>query len=120
VTGTDGWSSGYRHLQRGKASYAGVIRDGGKTKLVWMCDHSHATSVQAAGCAQRELERRVQGEREVFVLLWCKPCAQWWTLAQAGRPVSPSRPHQRSAPCPRCDFPLESVKLVVLERHPVS
>lgn len=103
-----GLRPGYRHLRRGSAQYAAVLRDKAARKIVWACADSHVTTVQALWCANGELARRTQAGREVFTLRWCAPCGRWWTPSQAA-----------SGLCPRCDVPLEAVKLVVLERRPV-
>jgi hypothetical protein len=110
--------AGYRHLRRGTAAYAGVLRRGSADRPEWSCRHSHVTSPQALHCAEGELERRSEGRREVFELLWCEPCGQWWTVEQAE--VRGGTGRRPVGGCPRCDAPLERAKLLVLERHPVS
>jgi hypothetical protein len=100
---------GFSHVQKGVAAYVGVLRPGPASPAAWSCRHSHLTPAQAKWCATAELARRTQGARDVFTLLWCEPCGQWWTPAQA-----------EEGACPRCGVPPEAVKLVVLERRPVS
>jgi hypothetical protein len=114
----DGLYVGYRRLRPGKASYTGVIRDA-RRLVVWHCAHDHATPDIGRRCAEAELERRRQGGREVFDLFHCDPCETWWTRAQAE-----ARTGRRLGPhfvkgCPRCDVPLEAVRVQVLERRPV-
>lgn len=101
--------AGYAQPMRGRAQYSGVLR---RTPSLtsWTCVHDHVTAHSAKRCAEAELTRRLEGAREVFTLLWCGPCRQWWTPDQAGPPGR----------CLRCDVPAESVKLVVLERSRVS
>lgn len=97
----------YAHRQRGKASYAGVLRETPKSRPAWTCVHDHLTATGAAACANAELDRRTQGENEVFWLRRCEPCDRWW-----GDGVS--------AACPVCAVPMERMKVAVLERVPVS
>jgi hypothetical protein len=110
--------AGYAQAQRGRAQYSGVLRNKSKTLVLWTCPDDHKTATSAKRCAATELERRQQGRREVLTLGWCEPCRQWWTPAQATGLREARDDRLPGAACPRCDVPLESVKLVVLERRP--
>jgi hypothetical protein len=99
---------GFTHLSRGTASYRGALRATPRSTPVWTCKHDHLTATKATECAAAEWDRREQGEREVFTLLNCLPCGRWWPdLAPAAHQV-----------CPRCDVPVDRVKVVVTERLP--
>jgi len=113
--------AGYAQPMRGRASYSGVLRNKSKTRIWWTCPHDHTTAHLATLCASGELARRLEGVREVITLGWCEPCKFWWTPEQALGPRprgGPPRP--LDVGCPRCDVPLETVKLMVLERKAVS
>jgi hypothetical protein len=99
--------AGYSHIRRGAAGYRGVLRVTPKAVPSWTCRHEHLTTRMAAACAVAELERRENGEKEVFSLLNCTGCARWWTDPGARQPL----------PCPRCTVLLERVKVQVLERE---
>ena len=83
--------------------WQGVLRRTPHSQPSWQCAHQHMASPSAVRCAAAELERRTQGEAEVFTLLRCAPCDGW--LPDAGESA-----------CPRCGVPLERVKLAVLGR----
>lgn len=112
--------AGYSQAQRGRASYSGVLRNKSKTRVLWTCPDDHKRSVSAERCAAGELERRRQGQREVIVLGWCSFCRQWWTPDQAAGKRDARQDRVPGTACPRCDVPLQTVKLLVLERKPVS
>lgn len=100
--------AGYTGIRdKATAGYAGALRRNPRSSPVWTCRHTHKSPVTAHTCAEAELERRVQGEREVIVLRRCEPCDRWW-------------PDGDGAGCPVCSVPMERVKLVVLERSRVS
>lgn len=98
-------TAGYAHRRKGVSSYMGILKAGRKTMPAWTCPHDHITTVKAKACAEAELERRRQGASEVFTLLHCKPCRKWWEDIDV------------DAVCPRCDVPLERVKLAVVSRR---
>jgi hypothetical protein len=111
--------AGFSQAMRGRAQYSGVLRNKSKTHILWTCPDDHRSTPSAKRCAEAELERRLQGRRAVIDLGWCSFCRQWWTAEQVtGR--HDSRVTAVTGGCPRCDVPLESVKLVVLERRTVS
>jgi hypothetical protein len=112
--------AGYVQAQRGRASYSGVLRNKPKTQIHWTCPDDHVTATSARRCAETELERRLQGLRAVVTLAWCEPCRTWWTPAQAADLREAREDRLLGLGCPRCEVPLEIVKLVVLERRTVS
>jgi hypothetical protein len=112
--------AGYVQAQRGRAQYSGVLRNHSKSIVLWTCPDDHKTATSARRCAETELERRLQGQRSVVTLAWCEPCRTWWTPAQASGHREPREDRLLGLGCPRCDFHLEIVKLVVLERRTVS
>lgn len=100
---------GYMHRRRGVASYRGALREKPKGEPVWTCNDDHLVSSAAVRCAEAEKDRRVQGGREVMVLLHCKPCSLYF--GEPGWEASDTFGH-----CPYCDVPLDWVKVAVLER----
>jgi hypothetical protein len=122
LTGVDPTTmvAGYVQAQRGRASYSGVLRNKPKTQIHWTCPDDHVTATSARRCAETELERRLQGRRSVVTLAWCEPCRSWWTPAQASGHREPREDRLLGLGCPRCEVPLEIVKLSVLERRTVS
>jgi hypothetical protein len=107
---TAGWTSFTEGAAR---AYRGALRrtPGSTPSWVCKCPRPHLAAPTARACAAAELERRQQAEREVFTLLYCKPCDEagysaWWADANG------------TAFCVRCGCSLERVKLVVLERTP--
>lgn len=93
------------------AAYRGVLRRTPGSKPAWTCPcpSPHLSPVTARGCAERELERRGQGGKEVFTLLHCARCAEgggssWWDDV----------PDVAELSCPRCGVPLRRMKLVVV------
>lgn len=97
--------AGFTHVQRGTAAYRGALRVTPSAVPAWTCPCApvHLTAEKARMCADAELARREQGGREVFTLLYCRPCDRWWPAGSAEA-------------CPVCTVPLERVKLAVLER----
>lgn len=104
--------AGYALRRRGTSSYVGTLKAARGSAPAWRCTHDHLTTVKARQCAEAELERRTQGGRQVFELLFCPPCGQWLTPEQAG-----THP-PGGTECPKCGVPLERVRLAVLERGP--
>lgn len=104
---------GHRVVSRPRAasaSYRGVLRATRGSHPKWACEHYHPSPVMAKACAERELERRGQGGKEVFTLLRCEPCSRWWDDV----------PDVGSLACPVCGVPMERLKLVVTQRGPAS
>lgn len=103
-----GLLAGYTRHRAGKAEYAGALRRRPGSDPVWECSCRpvHLTAARATACAAAELDRRTQGAREVFTLLRCDPCGAWYG-EQRGMTA-----------CPRCEVPLEAVKVAVLGRGP--
>lgn len=111
----DGLTPGYRvvpYPRHATAGYRGVLRvtRGSRPKWTCTCPLPHLSPVTAQGCAERELERRGQGGKEVFTLLRCEPCSRWWDDV----------PDVGSLACPVCGVPMERLKLVVTQRGPAS
>jgi len=117
MAGTD-LIAGYKVIEyprHATAAYRGVLRRTPGSRPSWSCScpSPHLSPVTARGCAERELERRGQGSREVFTLLHCKRCAEgggssWWDDV----------PGEEGLKCPRCGVPLERLKLVVVGSAP--
>ena len=100
---------GYMHRRRGTASYRGALRETAKGEPVWSCDHDHLVSSSAVRCAEDEKDRRVQGAKEVMLLLRCEPCDLYF--GEQGWHAS-----DLAGDCPYCEVPLGCVKVMVLER----
>lgn len=101
-----GLVAGYtRDTAAGRLSYHGALRRDRKSAPLWACLHDHLVVTSAQRCAEAELERREQGQGQVFSLLTCAPCGRWWADA-------------RVSACPLCSVPLQRVKLAVLESGP--
>lgn len=100
--------AGYEHVRRGTAAYRGVLRPATGGTPVWRCrcEPVHLNTITARRCAEKELDRRRQGGRQVFELLRCEPCGRWF----AAVPRAPA--------CPVCGVPLQRLKVLVLERGP--
>lgn len=96
-------SAGYIGIKAATGGWHGALRRGRRARPEWTCQHVHASPATAKPCAEAELERRTQGERQVFALRRCGPCDAWW-------------PDGDGVPCPACSVPMERVTLVVLER----
>jgi rubrerythrin len=96
---------GYRRLKPGTAAFAGVLRKSEKGAVTWACAHSHAVTRAAYLCAEAEAVRRREAARVVYVLLHCGTCGLWWDDSRG------------ALRCPRCEKPLDRVKLAEVERH---
>jgi hypothetical protein len=108
----DDLTAGYKLAGPRKSSYRGVLRLG--RKQVWACRHDdHLAPRSAKACGEAELEKRTQGQGQVFTLLHCRPCAEaggscWWDDV----------PDVEELACPRCGVPLRRLKLVVVRSGP--
>lgn len=101
--------AGYVGIKGAAGGWHGALRPGPRARPTWTCAHVHASPVTARPCAEAELERRVQGRKEVFRLLRCKPCSEagascWWDDVDG----------DEVPPCPRCGVPLRRLKLMVV------
>lgn len=100
---------GYAHRRMGVASYRGALRETRKGEPVWTCGHDHLVAPSAVRCAEGEKDRRVQGAKEVLLLLHCGPCDLYF--GERGWHAS-----DLAGDCPYCEVPLGCVKMMVLER----
>lgn len=100
---------GYVHRRRGTASYRGALREKPKGEPVWTCSDDHLVSSSAVRCAEAEKDRRVEGAKEVMLLLHCEPCNLYF--GEEGWEAS-----DLHGECPYCSVPLSCVKVAVLER----
>jgi hypothetical protein len=98
---------GFTHRRRGTSSYGGVLRESPRSlRPSWLCVHDHLTAMSATACAVHELENRKQGRQEVFYLLRCEPCQEWFDAPEVGG----------LARCPLCGVPMARLKVIVVER----
>jgi hypothetical protein len=110
VTAPEDLIPGYSYRrQRGVASYSGALRTGPKDPPVWTCPDDHLVSSSAVRCAELEKDRRVQGAKQVMLLLHCEPCNLYF--GEEGWHAS-----DLYGECPYCEVPLSCVKVLVLER----
>jgi hypothetical protein len=119
-------TAGYSYPQgKGVAKVIGVLRDG--DRVAWRCTSRpghrvHAIPSLATRCAQAELERRLQGARDVLWAGQCEPCGVYWDLSRAAAAKMDGEMGMDDASylmrgwCPRCQVPFERVRLAVLER----
>lgn len=77
---------------------------------VWECKHAHFTAMSARRCAESELNRRLEGAKQVLTLMHCQDEGMWYDPARDRANVD-----WRAGMCPRCGVPMLRERVMILD-----